>query len=161
MKSLASLFSKVYCYVTAFIVIGSPLFFIPKTNFLPEITYQMTMTIAISIALISYVISALITRTWHTISKLEFLAYSLFTLSVIGSVIFARNPTTSLFGESLSAYSAVALLSLVAVMYLVRALPEALRHRLKMILMAILEKWGGRGVSNPRPPGPQPGALTN
>ncbi len=22
-------------------------------------------------------------------------------------------------------------------------------------------EWGGRGVSNPRPPGPQPGALTN
>ena len=24
-----------------------------------------------------------------------------------------------------------------------------------------LDFWGGRGVSNPRPPGPQPGALTN
>lgn len=138
MKSLASFFSKVYCYVTAFIVVGSPLFFIPKTSFLPEITYQLTMTIAISIALISYVISALITKTWHTISKLEFLAYGLFTLSVVGSVVFARNPMSSLFGESLNTYSAVALLSLVAVMYLVRALPEALRHRLKMILVGIL-----------------------
>lgn len=138
MKSLASFFSKVYCYITAFIVVGSPLFFIPKTSFLPEITYQITMTIAISIALISYVISALITRTWHTISKLEFLAYGLFTLSIIGSVVFARNPMSSLFGESLNTYSAIALLSLVAVMYLVRALPEALRHRLKMILVGIL-----------------------
>lgn len=138
MKSLASFFSKVYKYVTAFIVVGSPLFFIPNTSFLPEITYQITMTVAISVALISYVISALITRTWHTISKLEFLAYALFSLSVIGSVVFARNPMFSLFGESLTTYSAVALLSLVAVMYLVRALPEGFRHKLKMILVGIL-----------------------
>lgn len=138
MKSLASFFSKVYKYVTAFIVIGSPLFFIPKTSFLPEITYQITMTVAISIALISYVILALITKTWHTISKLEFLAYVLFSLSVVGSVIFARNPVSSLFGESLNAYSAVALLSLVAVMYLVRTLPEQFRHKLKMILVGML-----------------------
>ncbi|MEI6810523.1 MAG: tetratricopeptide repeat protein [Candidatus Nomurabacteria bacterium] len=138
MKSLASFFSKVYCYVTAFIVVGSPLFFIPKTSFSPEVSYQMTMTIAISIALVSYIISALITRTWHTISKLEFLAYGLFTLSVVGSVVFARNPMFSLFGEYLNTYNAVSLLSLVAVMYLVRALPEALRHRLKMLLVGIL-----------------------
>lgn len=138
MKLLASFFSKVYKYVTAFIVVGSPLFFIPNTSFLPEVTYQITMTVVITLALLSYVISAIITRTWHTISKLEFLAYVLFSLSVICSVIFARNPIFSLFGEALNANSAVALLSLVAVMYLVRALPEAFRHKLKMILVGIL-----------------------
>lgn len=138
MKSLSSILSKVYCYVTSFVVIGSPLFFIPKTGLLPEITYQITMTIAISIALISYIVSAIIKKTWHTISKIEFLAYTLFSISVICSVIFARSPVLSLFGDSLNTYSAASLFSLVSVMYLVRALPEQLRHRLKIILVGIL-----------------------
>ncbi len=138
MKSLASFFSKIYCYTTAFVVIGSPLFFIPNTTFMPDVTYQVTMTIAISLALFSYVVSALISRSWHTISKIEFLAYVLFSIALIGSVIFARNPMVSLFGDSLSPYTALSLFELMAVMYLVRALPEALRHKLKVVLLGIL-----------------------
>ncbi len=138
MKSLAAFFSKIYYYVTAFVVIGSPLFFIPNTTFVPDVTYQVTMNIAIGIALFSYVISALITRSWHTISKIEFLAYVLFSVALVGSVIFARTPLVSLFGDSLSANTAVSLFELMAVMYLVRALPEGLRHKLKIILLGIL-----------------------
>lgn len=138
MKSLAAFFSKVYYYVTAFVVIGSPLFFIPNTTFVPDVTYQVTMTIAISIALFSYVVSALITRSWHTISKIEFLAYVLFSVALVGSVVFARTPLVSLFGDALSSNTAVSFFELMAVMYLVRALPEGLRHKLKIILLGIL-----------------------
>lgn len=138
MKSTASFFSKIYQYVTAFVVIGSPLFFIPNTGFMPDVTYKITMTVAITIALVSYVITALITRSWHTISKLEFLAYILFTVALIGSVVFARNPMGALFGDAITSYTAVSLALLMAVMYLVRALPEGLRHRLKLALLSIL-----------------------
>jgi tetratricopeptide (TPR) repeat protein len=138
MKLLASLLSKVYQYVTAFIVISSPLFFIPGTAFSPDVTYQITITIAIAVALSAYGISASITRSWHTISKLEFLAYILFSLSLLGSVVFARNPETSLFGEAFSPYAVASLAALPAVMYLVRALPESLRHKLKLVMLAIL-----------------------
>ncbi len=138
MKTITSFFTKIYHYTTAFIVIGSPLFFIPNTKLMPDVTYQITMTIAITIALFSYVLVALITRSWHTISKLEFLAYTFFSVAILGSVIFARNPQVSLFGDSLSSYTAVSLLQLLAVMYLVRALPEDLRHKLKIGLLSIL-----------------------
>lgn len=138
MKTIASLFTKVYQYATAFVVVGSPLFFVPNTSFLPEVTYQITMVVAISLALLSYVLVAVLTKSWHTISKFEFLAYILFFVSILGSVVFARTPMSSLFGNSLSSYTAVSLIMLMVVMYLVRALPESLRRKLKVILLGIL-----------------------
>lgn len=138
MKFLTSFLSRLYQYATAFIVIGAPLFFIPGTGFTPDVTYYITMTLLIVIALTSYVVVALITRSWHSLSRLEFISYFAFSLAVIFSVLFAKNQRFTLFGESFDQSSGVALLSLPVVMYLVRALPEALRHKLKLILVALL-----------------------
>lgn len=138
MNPIASFFQKVYQYVTAFVVIGSPLFFIPNTLFAPEVTYILTMSVAISVALAAYVVQALVLRTWHTVSKLEFLAYVLFSIALVGAAAFARTPALSLFGEALGTGSVIALAHLMAVMYLVRALPESLRHKLKVILLGLL-----------------------
>jgi tetratricopeptide (TPR) repeat protein len=138
MKLIASFFSRLYRYATICIVVGSPLFFIPNSNFAPEITYYLTITILVSVALISYVISALITRTWHTVSRLEFYTYIAFSLAVIVSCLFAQNQRTAFFGEMFGAFSGVSLLTLPVIMYLVRTLPEGLRQQLKHILMIIL-----------------------
>jgi tetratricopeptide (TPR) repeat protein len=138
MKLLASFFSRLYQYATVFIVVGSPLFFIPRTGFSPDITYYITITILVALALISYVISALITKSWHSVSKLEFLSYFAFSVAVIGSVLFAQDPRVALFGDAFNPLSAVALLSLPAIMYLVRTLPEGLRQKLKYILLVIV-----------------------
>ncbi|MDB5259827.1 MAG: Tetratricopeptide 2 repeat protein [Candidatus Nomurabacteria bacterium] len=138
MKLLASFFSRLYRYATICIIVGSPLFFIPRTSFAPEITYYLTMTVLVAVALVSYVISAAITRTWHTVSKLEFYSYIAFSICVIGSVIFSQDQKTTLFGDMFNPMSAVSLLMLPAVMYLVRTLPEALRQRLKYILLVML-----------------------
>ncbi len=138
MKLLTTFFSKVYSYVTVFIVIASPLFFIPKTSFSPEVTYQITLLFAVTLALIAYIIQALLSKTWHTISKLEFLSYTLFIAALIGSVAFSRNPQAALFGEAFSAGSAASLAILPVVMYLVRALPERLRHVLKVAMLTLL-----------------------
>ncbi|MFA5132196.1 MAG: tetratricopeptide repeat protein [Candidatus Paceibacterota bacterium] len=138
MKLLASFFSRLYQYATMFIVVGSPLFFIPGTGFTPETTYYITMMILVAVALVSYVVSAVITRSWHSVSKLEFLSYFAFTLALLGSVLFAKDPRVALFGDAFNTLSAVSLLSLPVVMYLVRTLPEALRQKLKYILLIVL-----------------------
>ncbi|MCF7843557.1 tetratricopeptide repeat protein [Candidatus Gracilibacteria bacterium] len=138
MKFLTSFFSKLYQYSTAFIVIGAPLFFVPRTGFSPDVTYYITMTLLVGIALVSYVISALLTKSWHTISRMEFISYFAFSIAVLLSVIFAKNPRFTLFGEIFDQFSAVSLLSLPVIMYLVRTLPETMRHKLKFILVALL-----------------------
>lgn len=138
MKFLAALFTKVYRYATVFVVVGSPLFFIPQTGFTPEVTYYVAMMTAIALALISYIISATITRTWHSVSKLEFIAYCVFFVSVVLSVLFSRNPMIALFGEALNPLSGVALITLPVVVYLVRTLPDTYRNKLKYVIAIIL-----------------------
>lgn len=138
MKFLTSFLSKLYQYATVCIVIGAPLFFIPKTSFTPDVTYYITMSVLVAVALFSYVALALITRSWHSLSRLEFTSYFAFSIAVVLSVIFAKNPKFTLFGDAFDQASGAALLSLPAVMYLVRTLPEALRHKLKLAIVAIL-----------------------
>ena len=138
MKFLTSFFSRLYQYSTAFIVIGAPLFFIPKTGFAPEVTYYITMSILVVIALVSYVISAFLTRSWHSLSRLEFISYFAFSIAVILSVVFARNRNFALYGSAFDQFSGAALLSLPVIVYLVRTLPETLRHKLKLILIILL-----------------------
>ena len=138
MKIVSSFFSKLYQYATVCVVVGSPLFFIPKTTFSPDVTYYVTMLSLVAIALVSYVISASITRSWQTLTRLEFLSYFAFVLAVVLSVVFAKNQRFSLFGETFNELSGAALLSLPATMYLVRALPEAIRYKVKYILAALL-----------------------
>lgn len=98
----------------------------------------MIMMVAIALALLFYVVSASITRSWHSVSKLEFVSYVFFTVAILLSIIFARDPMIALFGDSLNPLSGVALLTLPAVMYLVRTLPENYRHKLKYVLALIL-----------------------
>lgn len=138
MNVLANFFSKLYRYATVFVVVGSPLFFIPVAGFVPEMTYYITMVVVVAIALVAYVISATITRSWHSVSKLEFVSYIVFSLGVALSVLFARDPMLSFFGNPFNALSGAALLTLPAIMYLVRTLPNQLRNMLKYILAAIL-----------------------
>ncbi len=138
MKLAASFFSRLYQYATICVVVGSPLFFIPGTSFSPEATYFITMNILIAIALISYVISASITRTWHSVTKLEFLSYFVFVIALVLSVLFSQDPRMTLFGDLFNPFSALSLATLPAVMYLVRTLPEAIRQKLKYIIVIIL-----------------------
>ena len=138
MKFITAFFTKLYQYATAFIVIGAPLFFVPKTGFNPDVTYYITMITLVAIALVSYVISALITRSWHSLSRLEFISYFAFSFAVVLSVIFSKNQQVTLFGDVFDQSSAVAMLSLPAIMYLVRTLPEKMRAKLKLVLIGIL-----------------------
>jgi tetratricopeptide (TPR) repeat protein len=138
MKFLTSFFSRLYQYTTACIVIGTPLLFIPKTSFTADTTYYVTIMILVAVALFSYVINAVLTKSWHTVSKLEFIAYFAFSLAVILSALFAKNPRFALFGDGFNPSSATSLLSLPVVMYLVRSLPETLRHKLKYIILGVL-----------------------
>jgi hypothetical protein len=138
MKLLTNFFTRLYQYATIFIVIGAPLFFIPKTGFAGDVTYHITMMILVAVALFSYVFVALITRTWHSVSKLEFISYFVFSISVLLSAMFSKTPQIIFFGEVFNQYSAAALLTLPAVMYLVRALPEGTRRKLKFVLIGIL-----------------------
>lgn len=138
MKFLASIFTKFYQYATVFIVVGSPLFFIPGTGFAPEVTYYLTMMIITSAALVAYVLSALITRSWHSVSRMEFISYFFFSIAVILSIVFARDQRSALFGDAFNTLSGVALLSLPVIMFLVRTLPEKLRLRLKYVLSIVL-----------------------
>lgn len=138
MKFLTTFFSKLYQYATVCIVIGAPLFFVPKTGFAPDITYFVTMTILVTVALVSYVITALITRSWHSLSRLEFISYYAFALALALSVLSAKNGRIALFGDTLDQFSTASLLSLPAVVYLVRTLPEELRHKLKAVLVFVL-----------------------
>lgn len=138
MKFFARFFTKLYQYATTFLVVGSPLFFIPGTGFAPEVTYYITMMTVITVALVSYIMQAILTRSWHTVSRLEFISYGVFSLAVILSVLFASNPRTALFGEAFNPFSGVSLLALPVVIYLVRTLPDVLRLRLKYVLAVIL-----------------------
>ncbi len=138
MKFITSFLSRLYQYATVLIVIGAPLFFVPSTSFAPDVTYYITMTLLVAIAITSYVVHALITRSWHTISRLEFISYFAFTIAVLLSVVFAKNQRFTMFGEVFDQFSAVSLLSLPVVMYLVRTLPETLRHKLKYIIVGLL-----------------------
>ncbi|MDQ5962844.1 MAG: hypothetical protein QG653_651 [Patescibacteria group bacterium] len=138
MKTLARILTLVYQYATAFVAIGSPLFFIPTTIFSPDVSYYMVVISAIAVALVAYVISATINRTWHPISRFELIAYSVFSISVILSAVFSREPQVVFFGDGINAFVAASLLALPAVMYLVRTLPEGFRDMLKKILVAVL-----------------------
>ncbi len=138
MKFFTSLLSRVYQYATIVIVVGSPLFFIPKTVFPGDTTYHIAMMIVIAVALLSYVLRALITKTWHTVSRLEFLGYFGFSAAVALSTVFSGSPLLILFGDGLNQYSSVALLGLPVVMYLVRSLPETVRHYLKFVMVGLL-----------------------
>lgn len=138
MKFLASFFTRLYQYATAFLVVGSPLFFIPGTLFTPEVTYYVTMMTVAAVALVSYVISALVTRSWHSVSRLEFISYFVFSIAIVLSVLFARDPRAALLGDAFNPFSGVSLLALPVVVYLVRSLPDTLRLRLKYILAIIL-----------------------
>jgi tetratricopeptide (TPR) repeat protein len=138
MKFLASLLNKLYQYATVFIIVASPLFFIPGTGFAPEVTYFIVLTIVTSVALAAYVLHALLTRTWHSVSRLEFLSYIIFSGAVVLSVIFAQDRKLAFFGDAFNAFSALPLLMLPAIVYLVRTLPETLRLRMKYVLAVIL-----------------------
>lgn len=138
MKFLASFFTKFYQYATIFVVVGSPLFFIPGTSFSPEVTYYLAITVVAALALVSYVFSALLTRSWHSVSRMEFISYFLFSAAVILSVVFARDQRSALFGDAFNTLSGIALLSLPVIMFLVRTLPEKIRLRLKYVLSIIL-----------------------
>lgn len=138
MSLLTSLFSKLYQYATVFIIVGSPLFFVPVAGFMPEVTYYMTMIIVVAVALVSYILFALLSRSWHSVSRLEFISYIVFSLGVVLAVLFARDPMVALFGNPINSLSGVSLLSLPAIMYLVRTLPAELRNRLKYVLAVIL-----------------------
>ncbi len=131
-------FSRLYQYATILIVVGAPLFFIPKTGFAGDITYHIAMMLLVAVALVSYVINAMVTKTWHSVSKLEFISYFLFSIAVLASSLFSKTPATTLFGEAFNQASGAALLTLPVVMYLVRALPEQIRHKLKFAILGIL-----------------------
>jgi tetratricopeptide (TPR) repeat protein len=138
MKFLVPFLTKLYQYATVFIIVASPLFFIPGTGFTPEVTYFVVITIVTTIALLAYVLQALLTRTWHSVSRLEFLSYFAFSGAILLSVLFARDPRLSLFGDVFNAFSAISLLMLPAIVYLVRTLPETLRLRMKYVLAIVL-----------------------
>ena len=138
MKLLTRFFSRLYQYATMFIVVATPLFFIPKTGFSADVTYHITMMVLVAVALFSYVFVAVVTRTWHSVSKLEFISYFVFSVAVIASCLFSKNPQITFFGEAFNQFSGAALLSLPVVMYLVRALPETMRHKLKLAMVGIL-----------------------
>lgn len=138
MKLLLRILTLVYQYTTAFIVVGSPLFFVPTQNFSPDITYYVVMTCAATIAFVSYAIVATLTRSWHVISRFEFLAYTGFILSALLSALFARDAHAVLFADAINPFAAVSLAMLPLVMYLVRSLPATFRDRLKLIMLVTL-----------------------
>ncbi len=138
MKLFTSLLSRLYTYATVCIVIGSPLFFVPHTVFAPETTYFITLMILVAIAISAYVILALINKSWHLISKFEFLSYTAFCCAVLLSSIFSRGAYKAFFGESLSTMSGISLISLPVIMYLVSSLSDTIRRKLKYVVLAIL-----------------------
>lgn len=138
MKTLTNFFSSLYRYATICIVVATPLFFIPKTGFSPDFTYHITLMVLVAIALFSYVVVALMTRTWQSVSRLEFLSYFVFSIAVLASTFFSKTPQITLFGEAFNQFSGAALLTLPVIMYLVRSLPETLRHKLKLVMVGLL-----------------------
>lgn len=138
MKLLTRFFTRLYQYATICVVVGAPLFFIPKTGFTGDVTYHIAMMLLVFVALFSYVFAATVTRTWHSVSRLEFISYVTFSLAVIASSLFSKNPGIIFFGEAFNQYSGAAFLSLPVIMYLVRTLPERTRHILKIVILGIL-----------------------
>lgn len=138
MKLLTRFFTRLYQYATIGVVVGAPLFFIPKTGFSGDVTYHIAMMLLVFVALFSYVFVATVTRTWHSVSKLEFISYFVFSLAVVASCLFSKTPSILFFGEAFNQYSGAALLTLPVVMYLVRTLPERMRHILKIVILAAL-----------------------
>jgi tetratricopeptide (TPR) repeat protein len=138
MKFFVPFLTRLYQYATVCIIVGSPLFFIPRTGFAPEVTYYVTMMVLVAIALVAYVAVGLMTRVWHSVSKLEFISYFAFSVAVLLSVAFATNQRTALFGNAFDPAAGVALLTLPAIVYLVRTLPDTLRLKMKYILAVIL-----------------------
>lgn len=138
MKLLTRFFSRLYQYTTICIVVGAPLFFIPKTGFSGDVTYHIAMMLLVFVALFSYVFVATVTKNWHSVSKLEFISYFAFSIAVIASCLFSKTPGIIFFGEAFNQYSGAALLTLPVVMYLVRTLPERTRHILKIVILGAL-----------------------
>lgn len=138
MKLITQFFLRLYQYATILIVVGAPLFFIPKTGFSGDVTYHIAMMLLVAVALTSYVITAVITKSWHSVSKLEFISYFVFSIAVLASALFSTTPAMTFFGEAFNQYSGAAFLTLPAVMYLVRTLPEQIRHKLKFAILGIL-----------------------
>ena len=138
MRALARPLSLVYKYLTAFVVIASPLFFIPGTAFTPEATYYLVIISAVTIALIAYVLNAVLTRFWHQVTRFEVISYALFSIALILSALLARDPKSILFGNEVNSFSALSLLTLPAVIYLVRSLPDEFRKKIKKILVGII-----------------------
>jgi tetratricopeptide (TPR) repeat protein len=138
MKLLTRFFTRLYQYATIGIVVGAPLFFIPKTSFPGEVTYHIAMMLLVFVALFSYVFAATVTRTWHSVSRLEFISYIVFSLAVIASCLFSKTPSILFFGEAFNQYSGAAFLTLPVIMYLVRTLPERTRHILKLVILGVL-----------------------
>ena len=138
MRALARPLGLVYKYVTAFIVIASPLFFIPGTSLTPEATYYLVMITAITVAMIAYVLTAILTRSWHQVTRFEVASYALFSASLLLSALVARDPRSILFGNEVNSFSALSLLALPTVVYLVRSLPDDFRKRIKRILVGVL-----------------------
>lgn len=138
MKLLTRFFTRLYQYATICVVVGAPLFFIPKTGFSGDVTYHIAMMILVFVALFSYVFAATVTRTWHSVSKLEFISYIVFSVAVVLSCLFSKTPGILFFGEAFNQYSGAALLTLPAVMYLVRTLPEKTRQILKIVILGVL-----------------------
>jgi MFS family permease len=138
MKLLTRFFTQLYQYATVLIIVGSPLFFIPKVGFPGETTYHIVMMVLVFLALFSYVFVATVTRSWHSVSRLEFISYVAFSLAVVASCIFAKTPSILFFGEAFNQYSGAALLTLPAIMYLVRTLPDRTRQKMKYVMLGIL-----------------------
>lgn len=125
-----------YRYLTAFIVIASPLFFIPGLSIAPEDTYYVTIAIAAVLALAAYMITALTSSSWHSLTRVELIGYSVFSVAVVLSAAFSRDPKSILFGNDINPFAVSGLLLLPVVVYLVRTLPTTFRNRLKLILLA-------------------------
>lgn len=138
MKLLTRFFSRLYQYATICIVVGAPLFFIPKTGFSGDVTYHIAMMLLVFVAIFSYVFVAMVTRSWHSVSRLEFISYFSFSLAVIASCLFSKTPGILFFGEAFNQYGGAALLTLPVIMYLVRTLPERTRHIVKFVILGSL-----------------------
>ncbi len=94
--------------------------------------------ILVTIALTSYVLKALITRSWQSVTKLEFISYIVFSVAVVLSSIFSKNPQITFLGDAFNQSSGAMLLTLPAIMYLTRSLPESVRRKLKFAIIGIL-----------------------
>ena len=105
MKLLTRFFTKLYQYATVCIAVGAPLLFIPKVGFSGDVTYHIVMAGLVFVALFSYIFTAITTRTWHSVSRLEFISYFVFSFAVLASTIFSKNPQITFFGEAFGQFS--------------------------------------------------------